>query len=301
MFGLQKAAAAALLLTSSVSPAAESAFTGIAAPSFNPNAAVMPSAAAEKSFALLGRASRLQQIMQQQGLRETAAPAPVLPLAPVPVATADFRIEPSGESRPVEWASSDRPDIFGSRALPVSRPPLDDQWQRATRNSIGSRQGAWTGLLNEVQSDSRRGQIEAVNAWVNSRIAFADDRQIHGRNDLWSGGAESIRRGRGDCEDYAIAKMQLLRAIGFSDNDLYLTIVKDLVRQSDHAVLVIRQDGEFLVLDNNTNLILKSSQVVDYRPIFTFAAGRSWVHGYRVTTPVQIAALTRNEDVTGTR
>ena len=38
-----------------------------------------------------------------------------------------------------------------------------------------------------------------------------------------------MRRGRGDCEDYAIAKLQMLRAAGFEDRDLYLVIAKDLI------------------------------------------------------------------------
>ena len=184
-------------------------------------------------------------------------------------------------------ASSGKPDIFGSTALRVSRTPLDAQWHRATALGIGSARNLVGRLLAGARPLGRREQVEAVNEWVNARIAFSEDRLLHGTGDVWSAGAETIRRGRGDCEDYAIAKMQLLRALGFSSDDLYLTIVRDLVRRADHAVLVMRLDGEFLVLDNNTDQILESRQVSDYRPVFTYSAGQTWVHGYRpaVTVP----------------
>jgi hypothetical protein len=41
-------------------------------------------------------------------------------------------------------------------------------------------------------------------------------------------------------EDFAIAKMQILAAAGVPTRDMYLTLVRDLRRQEDHAVLVVR-------------------------------------------------------------
>ena len=119
-----------------------------------------------------------------------------------------------------------------------------------------------------------------MNNWVNARIKFTEDRTEYGESDHWTNGADTIRRGRGDCEDYALAKMQLLRAIGFSANDMYLSIVKDLVRRADHAVLIVRSEGRFLVLDNNTNRLVDAYANQDYRPVFTYGATQSWTHGY---------------------
>ena len=93
--------------------------------------------------------------------------------------------------------------------------------------------------------------------------------------------SETLRRGRGDCEDFAIAKRHMLRAAGVPDNDLYLVVLKDLSRRADHAVLVVRAEGRLLVLDNGTDRIVDASDVQDYRPMLTFAAGRAYTHGYR--------------------
>ena len=43
--------------------------------------------------------------------------------------------------------------------------------------------------------------------------------------------------------------------------DLYLVVLKDLSRRADHAVLVVRAAGRFLVLDNGTDRIVDSADV----------------------------------------
>jgi predicted transglutaminase-like cysteine proteinase len=186
----------------------------------------------------------------------------------------------AGFTHAAQPVSPDRPDIFGSVALDVSRTPLDAQWRRASVSRFGE-PGPWSAMLASIRSASRAEQLARVNAWVNAHIAFVEDRSQYGQNDHWATGAESIRRGRGDCEDYALAKMQLLRAAGFSAGDIYLSVVKDLVRRADHAVLIVRSEGRFLVLDNNTDRLVEAGANQDYRPVFTYSATRSWTHGYR--------------------
>ena len=83
----------------------------------------------------------------------------------------------------------------------------------------------------------------------------------------------------------------MLRRAGISDRDLYLVIVKDLVRRADHALLVVRASGHMYVLDNGSDRLLDSESISDYRPVLTFAATGSWTHGYRVkSAPMNIAS-----------
>jgi len=64
-----------------------------------------------------------------------------------------------------------------------------------------------------------------------------------------------------------------------------------LSRRADHAVLVVRAAGRFLVLDNGTDRIVDSSDVQDYKPVLTFTAGHAYTHGYRRDiAPVQYAS-----------
>jgi predicted transglutaminase-like cysteine proteinase len=133
-------------------------------------------------------------------------------------------------------------------------------------------------------------KLDAVNRYVNARVSFVDDIRQYGVADHWTSAADTLRRGRGDCEDYAIAKLQLLRRAGFAEKDLYLVILRDALRRADHAVLVVRADDRLLVLDNGTDRLIDSYEMPDYRPIVTFSGDRIWTHGYRREVPPMVIA-----------
>ena len=239
-----------------------------------------------KSEAILGAPSRLAAILaQQQGL---PAPQPLRPASlnyktPTYSALHEIRRDSPG-------AISGRPDVFGSVALAVGRTSLDRRWRKVAGQRVGGAPAAYAASL---RGHSDLVKVEAVNRYVNRRVQFVDDSRQYGRDDLWSAASETLRRGRGDCEDYAIAKLQMLRSAGFSDRDLYLVVAKDLVRRSDHALLVVRAGGRMLVLDNGTDMILNADDPGDYRPVLTFAANGAWTHGYRRRTPsIAVAAAT---------
>lgn len=172
------------------------------------------------------------------------------------------------------------PDIFGSTALAVGATPLDARWRDIRQQGIAP-EGPWRAMLLHAAGQDRAGQIRLVNNWVNARIAFAEDAVTHGMADHWSPPGESIARGRGDCEDYAIAKMALLESLGVPSRDMYLVIVREVPRQADHAVLAVRDEDALLVLDNKTDRILRSELISDYRPVMSYSAQYAWAHGYR--------------------
>jgi predicted transglutaminase-like cysteine proteinase len=189
-----------------------------------------------------------------------------------------------------------RPDVFGSVALAVGETPLDHRWNGVRSARVSGKAGPWSKLIQSQRGQSRGAQIVAVNSWVNGRISFVDDIKAVGVSDQWASAAQSLRRGRGDCEDYAIAKMQILASLGVDTSDMYLVIARDLVRQADHAVLVVRTDGQLLVLDNGTDRLVDARAAQDYRPIMSYSGNRSWLHGYPVeprqnAAPIQTASL----------
>ena len=262
-----------------------------------PTAALAQSLSFAKSEAILGGApSRLAAILSEQKS------------IPAPAGAAQAALQPASFSTPSRSypvlrdtgmrsaaASTGRPDVFGSVALTLRRTPLDRKWSKVARAGVT---GAAASFAASLREDDELDRIEAVNRYVNRRVHFVDDSRQYGRQDLWTAASETLRRGRGDCEDYAIAKLQMLRAAGVSEGDLYLVIVKDLVRRADHAVLVVRSDGRFLVLDNGTDAVLNAESIRDYRPVLTFASKGAWTHGYRrepspmVLASASIAPLT---------
>ena len=256
--------------------------------------------------AILGGApSRLQQMMAQQaGL---AMPQPILLPSPRRGKSCAEAISPMAARPAVAMgaipSASPRagvPDVFGSVAMAVSHTPLDANWRRVRAAHLGA--GPWSAMLNAARMQDRATQLATINSWVNARIAFVDDIRLHGVTDRWARPAEALTSGRGDCEDYAIAKLGLLRSLGIPAADLYLVIARDLVRRADHAVLAVRLDDRLVILDNQTDQILDAAEVQDYRPVMSYAADRSWTHGYRVDhDPVTAPLRTASAGIMGGR
>jgi predicted transglutaminase-like cysteine proteinase len=187
------------------------------------------------------------------------------------------------------FTTTDRPDVFGSVALPVSHTPLDTKWRAAYQARLSAHSGPWMPLVRGLIGKGRIQQLDAVNQWVNQRVHFTNDRRGRHEADQWASASETLRSSRGDCEDYAIAKMKLLEAAGVARADMYLVIANDLVRRADHALLVVRVDQRFMVLDSSSNQLLDAAQVSDYRPVFSYGKSGAWVHGY-LEKPIQVAS-----------
>ena len=169
-------------------------------------------------------------------------------------------------------------DFLASKRLPVSRTAFDVQWSRVSRGSLP--RGLTAALARRIPAGTGTANLAAVNAWANAHIRYVDDQVLYGKADYWADAGATLKRGAGDCEDIAVAKLQLLAAMGVPRSDMYLTIARDLTRRADHAVLVVKQDGKHWLLDNATDQVLDARESYDYRPILSYAADKKWLHGY---------------------
>jgi predicted transglutaminase-like cysteine proteinase len=266
MFRIALASAAASLALNAAPAAAQSYAAAPAAPYFS----------ASKTHAILGGESRLAAILAQQSGQPLPASQAVSP--------AGYGMQAIKAAMPIyrPAISMDQPDVFNSVALPINRTSLDRRWRKVANAAVGAGSAAFAANLSGRPATDK---LEAVNRYVNARVRFVDDIRQYGVTDHWTAAADTLRRGRGDCEDYAIAKLQLLRRAGFAEKDLYLVILRDALRRADHAVLVARADGRLLVLDNGTDRLIDSYEMPDYRPIVTFSGNRAWTHGYRREAP----------------
>jgi len=246
-------------------------------------ATVKFSAAARIVAAAMLLASASGPLHAEEAIEEEAPP-PMAPAAPEiapeqPDALGDFiaTVQDPNYKPPTQTP----PNLFGSIALPSGGSGAAQQAGWLDRLAWPPADGPWSGLLRRIRYLPRDEQLAAVNTWVNHTLAVGDDRDIYGLNDHWASIEESFARGRGDCEDFAIAKMQLLEASGFSREELYLAVLKDEIRHIDHAVLAVREGDEYWILDSQTDKIMRSEYVRGYRPVATYSAGHAWVHGFR--------------------
>ena len=116
-----------------------------------------------------------------------------------------------------------------------------------------------------------RARLGVVNRAINLAIQATSDMVQHGAGDIWSSPLATFRSGKGDCEDYAIAKFAALLLAGVPAQDLRLVIVRNLKAHRAHAVLAAWLEDRWLVLDNRRFLLLEDREILmEYRPLLAF-------------------------------
>ena len=248
---------------------------------------VAPAALSKSAAILGGQPSALEAMRQQQaGLIVTAAAPAALPgtgLIPRSGGECAMFVRPQSDFASMRPGLGTRApgvdDFLASRRLAVRKTGFDAQWNRVRRGTISVGMAGVSGG-SPGQTTPGHSTIAAVNSWANARIRYVEDRQLFGQADYWADAKSTLRRRAGDCEDIAIAKMALLAGAGVRREDMYLTIARDLARNADHALLVVRSEGKFWLLDNNTDRLLDASAANDYRPILSYSSSGKWLHGY---------------------
>lgn len=129
---------------------------------------------------------------------------------------------------------------------------------------------AWNFLAIVAQGRAQTGlaRIGIINRAVNMAIEPMSDMAQWGVPDRWSAPLETLTTGRGDCEDYAIVKYAALTAAGVPAQDVKLIIVRNTAADEDHAVVAVRDDGEWIVLDNRWLTLVKDVDMPKAIPLY---------------------------------
>lgn len=264
--------------------------------------AAAPSAPVDISQAILGGApSALERIRaDQQGAetptvdaavtaaldafpaRDTLEPASRTPIS---LAPRDSCSAPSIFAPLAETTDNDPAAELGTRAIPVKRTRFDSRWDRVRRAAPA---GLMQGKLRSANASpglNEQDLLARVNQWVNREIAYVNDDRNYRQRDFWATAEQTIARGKGDCEDFAILKMQMLRAAGIDADRMKLVLLRDLAANADHAFLLVQTEAGKLVLDNVTDRLYDGSRANAVRPVLSFSENRRWVHAYRGAQP----------------
>jgi len=126
-------------------------------------------------------------------------------------------------------------------------------------------------------------KLKAVNDFYNQRLAYVEDIDNWGVQDYWASPLESLGKGAGDCEDYAIGKYFTLTSLGLSHAKLRMVYVRASIAGAPngyvaHMVLAYypTPDAEPLVLDNLQPGIHPAGERPDLLPVFSFNAEGLW-------------------------
>ncbi len=165
------------------------------------------------------------------------------------------------------------PDLSGFRKW---RGVLD-RFARELADSANPDVRAWRAFVAAAARVDGRARLAAVNDAVNGR-RYVVDAVNWGRGDYWASPIEFLRKS-GDCEDFALAKYMALRALGVPARDMRVVVLDDLRLGITHAVLAVRLDGAFHVLDNQLPGIVPAAAIAHYRPIYAVNEDGWWDYG----------------------
>ena len=137
----------------------------------------------------------------------------------------------------------------------------------------------WFAFLKENQHKDDWQKLHLVNHFFNRHIKYQVDKSLWGKNDYWANPIETLGRGKGDCEDYAIAKYFSLVALGVPESKIRLMYVRQLTVNEPHMVLIYfkNENEPPLVLDNFNKKVLPASKRRDLKPIYSFNGQGLWM------------------------
>lgn len=168
------------------------------------------------------------------------------------------------------------PNMLGTSAVAIRAARFNGSWanamQDATHNPLLLRMVAAARRMPALQ------QMQFVQSRVNNAIRWMSDATQWGQHDYWASANQTLRSGAGDMEDRAIVKMQALKALGFSPNDLWLTLARDAVG-GPVTVLTVRLAGRYYILDDTGGEpFLVESRRREFQPVLSFGWNGAWVH-----------------------
>jgi predicted transglutaminase-like cysteine proteinase len=124
-------------------------------------------------------------------------------------------------------------------------------------------------IIDRARAREGRARIGEVNRSINLAIRPISDQAGLGMSDVWTAPLATLAAGVGDCKDYAVAKYVALEQAGVPDEDLRLVIVRDARVREDHAVVTVRLDGHWLVLDNRWLALAEDTELPRFAPLFS--------------------------------
>ncbi|MBK5940067.1 transglutaminase-like cysteine peptidase [Halochromatium roseum] len=133
----------------------------------------------------------------------------------------------------------------------------------------------WMQTLDRLRGKDRAVQVREVNRFANNWRYITDPTNWN-QDDYWSTPDEFLKK-HGDCEDYAIIKFLSLRALGFSNDDLRLVVIKDLNLGVAHSVTLVRLNDRIMMLDNQIDRVIPANAVKHYKPIFAANEEAWWL------------------------
>lgn len=163
--------------------------------------------------------------------------------------------------------------------------------------------GPLQALMTDARAADELSRLVVVNRFFNNQVLFRPDTEIWGQEDYWASPLQTLAMGRGDCEDFVIAKYAVLLAVEVPMERLRLVYVRarlpDQGAPVPHMVLAYypAPGAEPLILDNLRPEVVPASQRPDLSPVFSFNSAGLWQGVAGASAGDPMARLSRWRDV----
>ncbi len=134
----------------------------------------------------------------------------------------------------------------------------------------------WKDLKQQTEGKPLLQKLNIVNKFWNM-WPYRTDPEVYGKQDYWAAPYEFLGKS-GDCEDYCIVKYYTLKALGVPVDDMRIVVVKEMIRNIGHAILVVYDGDGIYILDNLSEAVRSAERVRNYMPQFSVNEKHRWVH-----------------------
>jgi predicted transglutaminase-like cysteine proteinase len=190
---------------------------------------------------------------------------------------------------PAEASIASPAEPFGLNTMPAASGDILTKWSRVENDisvekkiltscgksvtECSSAAKKFLAIVAEGRKNTGRARIGVINRAINLAVRPMSDLAQWGVEDRWTAPLATLTSGLGDCEDYAIAKYFALTEAGIAAKDVKLVVVRDLVVDEDHAVVAVRLDGSWLILDNRRLALVNDIEMRRVIPLFVLDSG----------------------------
>ena len=154
---------------------------------------------------------------------------------------------PSARSPAPQSFLSRGPDMLGTRAVMIRADRFGESLKRAREDASSS--PIFQRLIAPARSLPPLQKMAFVQTAVTKSVHWISDATEWGQHDYWASASQTLAHGAGDAKNRAIVKLQALRALGFNNSDLFLTLARDKVG-GPLTVLTVRSGGRYYIVDD---------------------------------------------------
>lgn len=178
--------------------------------------------------------------------------------------------------QPIVVTANWGPAMLGTTTVRIRADRFSGSWAQALSDASGLPE--MQRLIAPARNLQPAAQMAYVQRAVHSNIRWISDATEWGKHDYWATAAQTLSHRAGDMEDRAIVKLQALKALGFDQRDLFLTLARDRVG-GPLTVVTVRSNGRYWIIDDTGGApFLAESRSFEFQPILSFGWTGAWAH-----------------------